>query len=483
MPKTPYLLALLAALVLTCASPPPLQADDLAPFASDGCSLFPDGTVAEPAKWCDCCFEHDRAYWQGGTEEERLQADILLRECVRTKTGNATLAETMYLGVRTGGGPAFPTWYRWGYGWPFGRGYQPLSAAERQQANALLAEYAQRHPSGFCGAPAPAAQRPASWATPVAAKHLQNVYRLDDRVYRAAQPDRAGFRELVELGVTEVLNLRDLHDDEDEARGLPLRLHRVAMEAGSIAAAQVLDALRVIRDAKGPVLIHCWHGSDRTGTVAALYRIVFMNWSKEAALDELQHGGYGYHSVYRNIPAFIAQADVAWYRRELGLGARRNGGGRNTGNLQFQYLMTLFRKAELPITITSGDYGTSYSIKIDEQFVKKYFDICCPNVYAIEQIEIGDNIIALVYKVEWAGNNFILSTWNLHGVLIDKVDLASFDQYVDERMKEKSSQVTIDTNNDITVTTNEIELTNRGEKKGSTTTVKMFHIGLDGKIR
>ena len=120
-------------------------------FTSDGCSLFPDGTVADRAKWCDCCFEHDIAYWRGGTQDERRAADARLKECVLDRTKNAALAEMMYLGVRAGGHPAFPTWYRWAYGWQYGRGYEPLTDEERRQTDERLAEYRRRHPAGYCG--------------------------------------------------------------------------------------------------------------------------------------------------------------------------------------------------------------------------------------------------------------------------------------------------------------------------------------------
>jgi len=35
--------------------------------------------------------------------------------------------------VRVGGHPVFPTWYRWGFGWPYERGYAPLTAEEQGQ--------------------------------------------------------------------------------------------------------------------------------------------------------------------------------------------------------------------------------------------------------------------------------------------------------------------------------------------------------------
>ncbi|NTW67749.1 MAG: hypothetical protein HGB21_15810 [Nitrospirae bacterium] len=69
---------------------------------------------------------------------------------VLERTGDNALAETMYLGVRAGGHPVFPAWYRWAYGWPYGRGYMPLSDEEREQVRKKLDEYWKRHPGGYC---------------------------------------------------------------------------------------------------------------------------------------------------------------------------------------------------------------------------------------------------------------------------------------------------------------------------------------------
>lgn len=91
----------------------------LQPFASDGCSLFPDGD-SRSGSWCACCVDHDFAYWKGGPEGERRAADSALGKCILARTGDSTLARAVYLGTRAGGSPYFPTWYRWGYGWPYG---------------------------------------------------------------------------------------------------------------------------------------------------------------------------------------------------------------------------------------------------------------------------------------------------------------------------------------------------------------------------
>jgi len=122
-----------------CKSDPQALKD----FTSDGCSLFPDRSLINNDDWCDCCLEHDIAYWQGGTKEQRLEADQKLRDCVLAKTGDAVLAEAMYHGVRFGGSPYFYNWYRWGYGWSYERKYQALTVEEQRLVSDKLVKYYQ----------------------------------------------------------------------------------------------------------------------------------------------------------------------------------------------------------------------------------------------------------------------------------------------------------------------------------------------------
>ena len=92
------------------------------PFTTDGCSggmsrawqfLF----KSEPP-WVNCCHEHDKAYHQGGTRDDRRRADIALLVCVATNgTGHPVWAIIMWGAVRAFGHPLFKFPWRWGYGW------------------------------------------------------------------------------------------------------------------------------------------------------------------------------------------------------------------------------------------------------------------------------------------------------------------------------------------------------------------------------
>lgn len=128
--------------IVFCAASVACTSDSgLAPFSSDGCSLFPDSSLITKDEWCSCCFEHDLDYWRGGTYQEREAADARLKECVAKTTGNKTLATLMYEGVRIGGSPYFYSWYRWGYGWSYDRKYQTLTLEERKLADSLVENY------------------------------------------------------------------------------------------------------------------------------------------------------------------------------------------------------------------------------------------------------------------------------------------------------------------------------------------------------
>jgi len=116
-----------------------LQAEggELKPFTTDGCSAFPDGTPQQQSLWVDCCIRHDLAYWKGGTYQERLAADEALQSCVAA-IGEPEVAAVMLAGVRVGGSPWWPTSFRWGYGWPYARGYKALSPDEKREVRRQL---------------------------------------------------------------------------------------------------------------------------------------------------------------------------------------------------------------------------------------------------------------------------------------------------------------------------------------------------------
>src|SRR5688572_529738 len=110
LPITIFFIAALSISNLSQVAPDRIMPPE---FKSDGCSWFPDGNYR------DCCVEHDKAYFFGGSLKERSIADKQLFRCVKEKKGKFR-AGMMWIGVRVGAVHFLPTPFRWGFGnkWP-----------------------------------------------------------------------------------------------------------------------------------------------------------------------------------------------------------------------------------------------------------------------------------------------------------------------------------------------------------------------------
>ncbi len=161
--------------------------------------------------------------------------------------------------------------------------------------------------------------RTPSWATPL--NRTFNLYRMSPSLYRSALPARANLPQLEKLGVRTVISFIE---DSDAPWLGDSRVQRVniPLHADRVDDADVIEVLRAVQraQANGPVLIHCKHGRDRTGLMAAMYRQVIEGWSKQAALDEMQHGGFGDPQRMEDATAYVESADVPAIRRALASG-------------------------------------------------------------------------------------------------------------------------------------------------------------------
>jgi protein tyrosine/serine phosphatase len=174
--------------------------------------------------------------------------------------------------------------------------------------------------TGACAQTPAAAPRPDHWAVPIALEGVPNLHRISPTVYRSEQPTAVGFRNLEKMGIRTVINLRAFNSDDDEIEGTALRAERVRILTWDVDDDHVIDVMRMLRNADdGPFLIHCQHGADRTGLMSAMYRILEQGWSADDALAELTGGGYGYHTVWKNILRYVRSADPARLRAAIAM--------------------------------------------------------------------------------------------------------------------------------------------------------------------
>ncbi len=170
--------------------------------------------------------------------------------------------------------------------------------------------------------------RPATWATPVLADAgVPNLHRMNANLYRSAQPTAAGFAFLNRQSplvagdrpIKTVLSLRTFNDDDGLQPPSPtLRLEQIRFKTWHPEREDIVKFLRIATTPElQPLLVHCQHGSDRTGTMNAIYRIAVQGWSKEEAVREMTGGGYGFHPMWQNLKDFIGALDIDAVKREV----------------------------------------------------------------------------------------------------------------------------------------------------------------------
>lgn len=157
--------------------------------------------------------------------------------------------------------------------------------------------------------------RPANWAQPVDPDFA--LYKMSDSLYRSALPRAQDVEWLQQNKIQTVINFYQkpdslwLRDTGIEQIQIPLRTDRI----------DDVDVLRVLRSIasakqKGKVLMHCKHGQNRTGLIAAMYRIVFENWSKADAMAEMQQG-FGGEARMADAARYLESVDVEAIKQAL----------------------------------------------------------------------------------------------------------------------------------------------------------------------
>ncbi len=134
-------------------------------------------------------------------------------------------------------------------------------------------------------------------------KGIPNFHKVDDHVYRGAQPDEHAFSRLAGMGVKTVIDLRGPEHSQAKEKSL---VEAAGMRYVSIPMSgmhtpsdeQISSALKVLNDAgAGPVFVHCKRGADRTGAVVACYRIEHDHWDSSNALREARGLGMSWYQL------------------------------------------------------------------------------------------------------------------------------------------------------------------------------------------
>lgn len=126
--------------------------------------------------------------------------------------------------------------------------------------------------------------------------HIRNFDRVNSYIYRSGEPSTVGLQELGVLGIKRVIDLREKSGatafEKETLEKLGIKYTNIPFAGFSAPSnAQVQSVLKLLNDDPSPVLVHCWRGKDRTGTVIACYRIQHDGWDNRRALAEAKEHG------------------------------------------------------------------------------------------------------------------------------------------------------------------------------------------------
>ncbi|WP_244153084.1 dual specificity protein phosphatase family protein [Rodentibacter genomosp. 1] len=159
----------------------------------------------------------------------------------------------------------------------------------------------------------------AHWAALISKQN--NLYRVDNNFYRSEQLERQAEPLLDQLNIKTIVNLRffDRNDDKQAFGHKNIHLINTPLLTWAITPEEVAAILWQIRQNQknGAVLVHCYHGADRTGLIVAMYRVLYQNWNLNEAKREMQQAPYGYHSVWKNIDKFFTTENVEKIKARL----------------------------------------------------------------------------------------------------------------------------------------------------------------------
>jgi tyrosine-protein phosphatase SIW14 len=147
---------------------------------------------------------------------------------------------------------------------------------------------------------------------------VENFARVNPALYRGAQPTDEGLKQLKAMGIKTVIDFRSHHTTHKQVEAAGMMAVEIPLKAdlGSVPPddAELKKFFEIVLDpARQPVYIHCAFGKDRTGTMAAVYRLEIDGWTPDEALQEME--AFGYHNIYVDLINFVKTYKTRGYAK------------------------------------------------------------------------------------------------------------------------------------------------------------------------
>lgn len=153
------------------------------------------------------------------------------------------------------------------------------------------------HHGNPCTPAADSEETPAAVKQSLANHDLPNFHKVHPFLYRSGEPSSKGLAQLKNMGIATVIDLRGnperTFDEGRQVRSLGMKYINLPMSSQPPTRDQVRIFTKEVEEAasgkaNGSVLVHCAHGSDRTGCMVGIWRVTHDHYSYEKAYQEMR---------------------------------------------------------------------------------------------------------------------------------------------------------------------------------------------------
>ncbi len=159
---------------------------------------------------------------------------------------------------------------------------------------------------------------------------LPNFHQVHPFLYRGGEPSPEGLKKLKEMGITTIFDLRNpgekKYDEKESAKQLGLRYISMPMNSKAPTPKQIkrmMDEIDRVKgkstdqpaetaaesssaQAKDAVFVHCAHGSDRTGCMVGIWRVLRDGYDYDTAYKEMRK--YWFTPKFVNLSGAVKSA-------------------------------------------------------------------------------------------------------------------------------------------------------------------------------
>ena len=134
-----------------------------------------------------------------------------------------------------------------------------------------------------------------AFAQKIYVPEIDDFGKVNDYLYRGAQPKNDGLAQLKKFDIDTIVDLRgELHgliaNERERAQSLGMRFINLPGSGWATPKEEeIAQFFSLVREQpKQKIFIHCWLGGDRSGMFIAAYRIAFDGWTPQQAVDEMR---------------------------------------------------------------------------------------------------------------------------------------------------------------------------------------------------